>query len=534
MLQNAVAWHVTSSSSQSHGEIVWAAHGLREAGQSRFPHVDVSLARRPFTATVRSACVGRTLPFSMLAVAAVMSRHSRRRLSQSLRPHQVAVMRAASDQDSSGPSAVENLDAISMALEFAVQTKQIEEAERLRKRLSEAEAENPVAAILWRQQKQVRTALEDALYKPELEAEARVQAINSLMQLAMPPAPVPEAEDALHLVLKDAVGDDSESVRSVAESALWSCWLKSGDEDLDKILEKGVALMESGKSQEAVDCFTGLISEEPRFAEAWNKRATALYGLKEYDRSIEDCEKVLELKPRHFGCLSGVAMCHIGRNDEEAAFQWFKKALDVHPSMPGAQKFVLNKIAQERLNPMLVETVTAMGKGSNPVVETQNGIACTWDVHRVKQEDDAEVQARIYFFRIDVRNESTEAASLQSLARFYVLRFQNGEVFPFMRLTEGAAGFKLKRGETYRYCWALIVSKELHGMAGGVLMEEKGADSADETGEQSEDERYPRCAMDPLLLPHLSDQVSMAQVQDLGQGYYYTGQLDLRGKGTSA
>ena len=40
-----------------------------------------------------------------------------------------------------------------------------------------------------------------------------------------------------------------------------------------------------------------LVQKAPRFAEAYNQRAILHFRLKQYDRSIADCEKTLQLNP---------------------------------------------------------------------------------------------------------------------------------------------------------------------------------------------------------------------------------------------
>merc|ERR1711988_497299 len=94
--------------------------------------------------------------------------------------------------------------------------------------------------------------------------------------------------------------------------------------------------MERQQLQDAVDAFTRVVDMAPDFAEGWNKRATVLCALGELGRSIEDCNRVLKLKPRHFGCLTGLAVCHIGRGEQVDALNRLREALRVHPGMRGA------------------------------------------------------------------------------------------------------------------------------------------------------------------------------------------------------
>merc|ERR1711862_892637 len=97
----------------------------------------------------------------------------------------------------------------------------------------------------------------------------------------------------------------------------------------------------------------------------------------------------------------------------------------------------------------------------------------------------------------------------------------DGKTFPFTRTTEGSAQFTLAAGEEYKFCWALIVSKELRKMGMGVFMEEINGVTAEGS------ERLLHAGM-PVLQPMDAPTHQMGAANQLGEGYFYTGQLDLR------
>ena len=49
----------------------------------------------------------------------------------------------------------------------------------------------------------------------------------------------------------------------------------------------------------AKDIFTEVINLDQSWAEAWNKRATVLYMLGEFEKSQNDIDQVLALEQRH-------------------------------------------------------------------------------------------------------------------------------------------------------------------------------------------------------------------------------------------
>ena len=127
--------------------------------------------------------------------------------------------------------------------------------------------------------------------------------------------------------------DQSPTVRAYAEQALWMLWSRSGDEAVDRLLERGIDEMQSGRHAEAIATFSEVIRRKPAFAEGWNKRATALYLAGEYERSLADCAEVIKRNPHHFGALSGAGLIHLELEQQREALGWFRRALEVNPNM---------------------------------------------------------------------------------------------------------------------------------------------------------------------------------------------------------
>jgi hypothetical protein len=52
-------------------------------------------------------------------------------------------------------------------------------------------------------------------------------------------------------------------------------------------------------------CVVQIITIDPAFMEAYNRRATALYGLQRVQECFSDLEMVLKQNPLHYGALCG-------------------------------------------------------------------------------------------------------------------------------------------------------------------------------------------------------------------------------------
>ena len=123
-------------------------------------------------------------------------------------------------------------------------------------------------------------------------------------------------------------------VASIVEQEIWSLWsTHPTDEKLTARLEEGSMFIRNQQPKRAREIFTEVINLDENWAEAWNKRATVLYMLGEYQKSQDDIDKVLELEPRHFGALAGQGLVNIQLKNFEKAIRSYKQAQEIYPSM---------------------------------------------------------------------------------------------------------------------------------------------------------------------------------------------------------
>ena len=116
------------------------------------------------------------------------------------------------------------------------------------------------------------------------------------------------------------------------EKKIWSIWNKHpNDIKLTEKLEFGNELMEYGSYNYALKVFDNVIAADPKWCEAWNKRATVYFLMKKYKKSLDDIDKVLEIESRHFGALSGQARIFIKLQEYEKAILSLENALKFYP-----------------------------------------------------------------------------------------------------------------------------------------------------------------------------------------------------------
>lgn len=141
-------------------------------------------------------------------------------------------------------------------------------------------------------------------------------------------------------LLEDLKNPDA-LVREQATKKLWRIWFQQkGVYGLEKI-DQSQKLLDAGEITEAEAMLTQLIQEQPDFAEAWNRRAFLYYSMGEYQKSLADCQKVIQINPVHFGALHGIGLCYAALGKYAKAIKAFKRALEIQPYSLVNQKLIL-------------------------------------------------------------------------------------------------------------------------------------------------------------------------------------------------
>ncbi len=130
------------------------------------------------------------------------------------------------------------------------------------------------------------------------------------------------------------------------EQRIWQLWVDAQDEAVDRVMAVGMHAMASGDVAVALEAFNTAVAQKPDFAEAWNKRATLNYLLRRFAESIADIERTLELEPRHFGALSGLALIRESQNRPFEALEALERASQIHPQLPNLPEWIDRLTAQ--------------------------------------------------------------------------------------------------------------------------------------------------------------------------------------------
>ncbi|MER8750270.1 hypothetical protein NKH57_13440 [Mesorhizobium sp. M1050] len=118
---------------------------------------------------------------------------------------------------------------------------------------------------------------------------------------------------------------------------IWNEWSQSGSASIDLMMQWSQKAIESQKFDVALDFLDQVVILQPTYAEGWNRRATVHFMMKNYGKSMSDIDHTLQLEPRHFGALSGLAQIMALTGHKQSALEAWQKVLAIYPMMRSAQ-----------------------------------------------------------------------------------------------------------------------------------------------------------------------------------------------------
>ena len=140
-----------------------------------------------------------------------------------------------------------------------------------------------------------------------------------------------QSDPKLEILFNDLSQTQSEMKAQPILLEIWSIWSVAIDAKTQEKFDAGNQLMSKRQYDESILMFSDAINLQPTFAEAWNKRATVNYIIGNYEESISDIFSTLELEPRHFGALDGLAQIYMLQNKYFKAAQVYRKILEILP-----------------------------------------------------------------------------------------------------------------------------------------------------------------------------------------------------------
>ena len=118
---------------------------------------------------------------------------------------------------------------------------------------------------------------------------------------------------------------------------IWGEWSQSGSASIDLMMQWSQKAIENQKFDVALDFLDQVVTLQPNYAEGWNRRATVHFMMKNFGKSMSDIDHTLQLEPRHFGALSGLAQIMALTGHKQSALEAWQKVLAIYPMMRSAQ-----------------------------------------------------------------------------------------------------------------------------------------------------------------------------------------------------
>lgn len=117
-------------------------------------------------------------------------------------------------------------------------------------------------------------------------------------------------------------------------------WNSSGSASIDLLMQWSQKAMDEQKFDVALDFLDQVVILKPAYAEGWNRRATVHFMMQSLGKSMSDIDQTLQLEPRHFGALAGLAQIMKNTGRRELALDAYQRVLSIYPMMRSAQNEV--------------------------------------------------------------------------------------------------------------------------------------------------------------------------------------------------
>lgn len=151
------------------------------------------------------------------------------------------------------------------------------------------------------------------------------------------PQPAAVEPDRLDKLFSDLKRERNEKAAERIAGGIQQEWSRSGSASVDLMMQWSDEAMKARKFAVALDFLDQIVVLQPGFAEGWNRRATLHFIMENYAKSMRDIDRTLQLEPRHFGALSGMAAIMRNTGRKELALEAYQRVLDIYPMMRSAQ-----------------------------------------------------------------------------------------------------------------------------------------------------------------------------------------------------
>lgn len=167
-----------------------------------------------------------------------------------------------------------------------------------------------------------------------------LQAAESNEPVSGVEAPATDRQTRLNALFSDLKKETNERAARRIALRIGEAWNDSGSDTANLLMQWANDAVKAQDFSVALDFLDQVTMLFPDYAEGWNRRATVHYMMNDYARSMTDISHALELEPRHFGALAGMARILQATGHEQQALTAYEQVLDVYPMLRSAQNAV--------------------------------------------------------------------------------------------------------------------------------------------------------------------------------------------------
>lgn len=115
-------------------------------------------------------------------------------------------------------------------------------------------------------------------------------------------------------------------------------WIYSQSDTTLLLMERSAKALNDKENTTAREILDGVVTLDPGYAEAFNRRAYVAFLDKDYAEAIEDLRRVLAIDRRHFKALGGLATILREIGDKRGALKVYRTLLEVNPHSGDAKE----------------------------------------------------------------------------------------------------------------------------------------------------------------------------------------------------
>jgi tetratricopeptide (TPR) repeat protein len=150
----------------------------------------------------------------------------------------------------------------------------------------------------------------------------------------------PPRTEAHETLMQGVAQAENEMEARLLTNQLWEIWSTAPDETAQEILQRGMERRAGYDFAGAIKDFDTLIEYCPDYAEGYNQRAFVNFIRGDYEISLADLDRAVEITPDHIGAVVGraLALMQLGRNREGQLA--LRDALKLNPWLPERNRIV--------------------------------------------------------------------------------------------------------------------------------------------------------------------------------------------------